>query len=124
MALVGGWRPGSFSTWRWSGRVCWAAGSRPAPPSEQAGTRRPDQAIMRGQFSSFRRARPGVTGREIMQDVVIVAATRTAVGAFQGSLANLPATALGEAVVRKLLADTGVAADQISEVILGQVLTA
>lgn len=59
-----------------------------------------------------------------MQDVVIVAATRTAVGAFQGSLANLPATALGEAVVRKLLADTGVAADQISEVILGQVLTA
>lgn len=59
-----------------------------------------------------------------MQDVVIVAATRTAVGAFQGSLANLPATALGEAVVGKLLADTGVAADQISEVILGQVLTA
>lgn len=59
-----------------------------------------------------------------MQDVVIVAATRTAVGAFQGSLADLPATALGEAVVRKLLADTGVAADQISEVILGQVLTA
>ncbi|KAF0806678.1 acetyl-CoA acetyltransferase [Alcanivorax xiamenensis] len=59
-----------------------------------------------------------------MQDVVIVAATRTAVGAFQGSLANLPATALGEAVVRKLLADTGVAPDRISEVILGQVLTA
>ena len=43
-----------------------------------------------------------------MQDVVIVAATRTAIGRFQGGLADLPATKLGEIVVRRLLADTGV----------------
>jgi acetyl-CoA C-acetyltransferase len=59
-----------------------------------------------------------------MQDVVIVAATRTAIGRFQGGLAEVPATKLGEAVVRRLLADTGVEPGAISEVILGQVLTA
>ena len=59
-----------------------------------------------------------------MQDVVIVAATRTAIGRFQGGLADVPATKLGEAVVRRLLADTGVEPGAISEVILGQVLTA
>nr|GEW80169.1 3-ketoacyl-CoA thiolase 2, peroxisomal-like [Tanacetum cinerariifolium] len=42
-----------------------------------------------------------------MQDVVIVAATRTAVGSFQGSLANIPAVELGAAVIRQLLAQTG-----------------
>ena len=59
-----------------------------------------------------------------MQDVVIVAAARTAIGRFQGGLADVPATKLGEAVVRRLLADTGVEPEAISEVILGQVLTA
>ena len=59
-----------------------------------------------------------------MQDVVIVAATRTAIGRFQGGLADLPATKLGETVVRRLLADTGVEPGAVSEVILGQVLTA
>ena len=59
-----------------------------------------------------------------MQDVVIVAATRTAIGRFQGGLADVPATRLGEAVVRRLLADTGVEPGAVSEVILGQVLTA
>ncbi|WP_144946180.1 acetyl-CoA C-acetyltransferase [Pseudomonas oryzihabitans] len=59
-----------------------------------------------------------------MQDVVIVAATRTAVGSFQGSLANVPAVELGATVIRALLAQTGVAPNQIDEVILGQVLTA
>ncbi len=59
-----------------------------------------------------------------MQDVVIVAATRTAIGRFQGGLADVPATKLGEAVIRRLLADTGVEPGAISEVILGQVLTA
>ena len=59
-----------------------------------------------------------------MQDVVIVAATRTAIGRFQGGLADIPATKLGEAVVRRLLADTGVEPGAVSEVILGQVLTA
>ncbi|MCU5787804.1 acetyl-CoA C-acetyltransferase [Alloalcanivorax marinus] len=59
-----------------------------------------------------------------MQDVVIVAATRTAIGRFQGGLADLPATKLGEIVVRRLLADTGVDPATVSELILGQVLTA
>ncbi len=59
-----------------------------------------------------------------MQEVVIVAATRTAVGSFQGSLANIPATELGAAVIRQLLEKTGLKGEQIDEVILGQVLTA
>ena len=55
---------------------------------------------------------------------VIVAAARTPVGSFGGSLASLPATALGTVVVKALLARTGLEAAQIDEVILGQVLTA
>ncbi|WP_053269949.1 acetyl-CoA C-acetyltransferase [Pseudomonas chlororaphis] len=59
-----------------------------------------------------------------MQDVVIVAATRTAVGSFQGSLANISAVDLGAAVIRQLLAQTGLDGTQVDEVIMGQVLTA
>ena len=59
-----------------------------------------------------------------MQDVVIVAATRTAVGSFQGSLANIPAVDLGAAVIRQLLAQTGLDGALVDEVIMGQVLTA
>ncbi|WP_324709647.1 acetyl-CoA C-acetyltransferase [Pseudomonas citronellolis] len=59
-----------------------------------------------------------------MQDVVIVAATRTAIGAFQGSLANIPAHELGAIVIRELLQRSGVKPEQVDEVILGQVLTA
>jgi len=59
-----------------------------------------------------------------MQDVVIVAAARTAVGSFQGSLANVPAVELGATVIRALLAQTGVVPAEVDEVILGQVLTA
>ena len=59
-----------------------------------------------------------------MSQVAIVAAKRTAVGSFAGALASVSADELGATVIRQLLADTGVAADQVSEVILGQVLTA
>ncbi|MFI8742584.1 acetyl-CoA C-acetyltransferase [Stutzerimonas zhaodongensis] len=59
-----------------------------------------------------------------MQDVVIVAATRTAVGSFQGALANIPAVDLGAAVIRQLLKQTGIDAAEVDEVIFGQVLTA
>ncbi len=59
-----------------------------------------------------------------MQDVVIVAATRTAVGSFQGALANIPAVELGAAVIRQLIQQTGIDAAEVDEVILGQVLTA
>src|SRR5438045_9209434 len=57
-------------------------------------------------------------------DVVIVAATRTAVGKFGGSLAKIPAAELGAKVIKSLLEKTGIKPDQISEVIMGQVLTA
>jgi acetyl-CoA C-acetyltransferase len=59
-----------------------------------------------------------------MNEVVIVAATRTAIGSFQGSLSAIPATELGAAVIRRLLEQTGVDSAQVDEVILGQVLTA
>lgn len=59
-----------------------------------------------------------------MSNIVIVAAQRTAVGKFGGSLAKISAPDLGAHVVKGLLEKTGVAGDAISEVILGQVLTA
>ncbi len=57
-------------------------------------------------------------------DVVIVGAVRTAVGSFNGVLSGLPAHKLGEIVIKEVLNRTGVAAGDISEVILGQILTA
>ena len=59
-----------------------------------------------------------------MEDVVIVAALRTPVGKFAGGLTKVPAADLGAHVIRALLAKTGIPGDQISEVIMGQVLTA
>jgi len=59
-----------------------------------------------------------------MQDVVIVAAGRTAIGSFGGALANVPAHELGATVIKGLLEKSGLKAEQIDEVILGQVLTA
>ena len=59
-----------------------------------------------------------------MEDIVIVSAARTAVGKFGGALAKIAATDLGSTVVREALARAGVPADQVSEVIMGQVLTA
>lgn len=59
-----------------------------------------------------------------MQEVVIVAAGRTAIGSFGGSLAKIPAHELGATVIKALLEKTGIAPDQVSEVIMGQVLTA
>ena len=59
-----------------------------------------------------------------MEDIVIVAAARTAVGKFGGSLAKTPATELGSIVIKSLLERSGLAADVVGEVILGQVLAA
>ena len=59
-----------------------------------------------------------------MTDVVIVAATRTAIGSFGGSLSSLPATELGAIVIRSLIEKTGISPDAIDEVLMGQVLTA
>ncbi len=57
-------------------------------------------------------------------DVVIVAAGRTAIGSFGGSLSSVKATELGKQVIQGLLEQTGLQAEQVDEVILGQVLTA
>ncbi len=59
-----------------------------------------------------------------MDEIVIVAAARTGVGKFGGTLAKIPATELGAHVIRGLLAKTGIDPALISEAILGQVLTA
>ncbi len=59
-----------------------------------------------------------------MSDIVIVGALRTAIGKFGGALAKVPAPELGATVIRALLARSGIAPDQVSEVILGQVLAA
>ena len=59
-----------------------------------------------------------------MEDVVIVAAGRTAVGKFGGTLAKIPAAELGAHVIKHLIEKTGIDPNLVSEVILGQVLTA
>jgi acetyl-CoA C-acetyltransferase len=58
------------------------------------------------------------------QDIVIVAAARTAVGKFGGTLAKTAAPELGATVLKALLERSGLTSEQIGEVILGQVLTA
>ena len=59
-----------------------------------------------------------------MTDVVIVAATRTAIGSFGGSLAGLSAVDLGAAVISSIIEKTGIDAGIVDEVLMGQVLTA
>ena len=59
-----------------------------------------------------------------MDDIVIVAALRTAVGKFGGTIAKVSAVDLGAHVIKGLMAKTGINPEQVSEVILGQVLTA
>jgi acetyl-CoA C-acetyltransferase len=70
-------------------------------------------------------AQPAAVPEEIeMTDVVIVSAARTGVGKFGGSLAKIPAPELGATVIRAVLERSGVKPDQVSEVIMGQVLAA
>jgi len=57
-------------------------------------------------------------------DIAILAATRTAIGSFQGTLSGLPAHALGAALIRSIVEKTGIAPAEIDEVVLGQILTA
>ncbi len=59
-----------------------------------------------------------------MEDIVIVSAARTAVGKFGGSLAKTAAPELGAIVIAEVLKRSGLAADQVGEVIMGQVLAA
>ena len=57
-------------------------------------------------------------------DIVIVSATRTPVGAFNGAFANLPAHELGRTAIKGALERAGVEGARVSEVIMGQILTA
>ena len=59
-----------------------------------------------------------------MEEIVIVSAGRTAVGKFGGSLAKIPATELGASIIKAVLERSGLNAEQIGEVIMGQVLAA
>ncbi|PIR38627.1 MAG: acetyl-CoA C-acyltransferase [Alphaproteobacteria bacterium CG11_big_fil_rev_8_21_14_0_20_39_49] len=58
------------------------------------------------------------------REVVITEAIRTPIGNFNGGLATLPASKLGEEVIKKIIAKSGINAADISEVIMGQILTA
>jgi acetyl-CoA C-acetyltransferase len=59
-----------------------------------------------------------------MVDVVIVAAARTAIGAFNGGLSSLPAHELGAIVIEEALTRAGVEPGEVSDVVMGQVLIA
>jgi len=59
-----------------------------------------------------------------MEDIFIVGAARTPVGKFGGSLAKIPASDLGAHIIRNVLSRSGISPDQVSEVIMGQVLAA
>src|SRR5678809_1352236 len=59
-----------------------------------------------------------------MEEIYIVGATRTPIGKFGGTLAKTPASELGALVIKDVLKRAGVKPEQVSEVILGQVLTA
>lgn len=58
------------------------------------------------------------------KEVVVVSAVRTAIGSFQGSLKDVPATKLGAIVIKEALAKAGLEPNQVSEVIMGNVLQA
>ena len=60
----------------------------------------------------------------MQDDIVIVAAARTPVGAFNGAFGNLPAHELGSIAIKAVLQRAGVEGGQVSEVIMGQILTA
>jgi acetyl-CoA C-acetyltransferase len=60
----------------------------------------------------------------MQDDIVIVSAARTPVGAFNGAFANLPAHELGKVAIKAALERAGVEGGQVSEVILGQILSA
>src|SRR5262245_61226615 len=60
----------------------------------------------------------------VMTDVVIASAARTPVGSFNGSFANVPAHDLGTVAIKAALERASVAPNEVSEVVLGQILTA
>src|SRR6187551_384574 len=63
-------------------------------------------------------------GPAMKDDIVIVGAARTPVGAFNGAFASLPAHELGKTAIKEALKRAGIEAPKVSEVIMGQILTA
>ena len=59
-----------------------------------------------------------------MSDIVIVSAARTPVGSFNGSFSNITAADLGSIVIKEVLNRAKIRGEDVSEVIMGQVLTA
>lgn len=59
-----------------------------------------------------------------MRNVVIVSAARTPIGSFSGSLASIPATRLGQLVIKEVIQRAGVSREHVDEVIMGQILQA
>src|SRR3989338_5716858 len=75
-----------------------------------------------GSYPPGRRA--GNDGENSMTDIVIVSAARTAVGSFNGALSSLPAHELGKIAIQAAVERAGIAASDVDEVIMGQVLQA
>src|SRR6185437_14877275 len=75
------------------------------------------------QITAFAPKRPHEEFR-MKDDIVIVSAARTPVGSFNGVFANLPAHELGKAAIHEALQRAGVEGGRVSEVIMGQILTA
>jgi acetyl-CoA C-acetyltransferase len=59
-----------------------------------------------------------------MSEIVVASATRTAIGSFNGGFSSVPAHYLGEVTIREVLERAGVAPAEVSEVVMGQILTA
>src|SRR6476661_4944383 len=76
--------------------------------------------------AKYLRLPPNATQQEfrMKDDIVIVSATRTPVGAFNGAFANLPAHELGKTAIKAAMERAGVEGARVSEVIMGQILTA
>src|SRR5581483_3230303 len=66
----------------------------------------------------------GGGGFHMQDDIVIVGAARTPVGAFNGAFGSLPAHELGKVAIAEAMKRAGIEGKQVSEVILGQILTA
>ena len=59
-----------------------------------------------------------------MSEIVVASAARTAIGSFNGAFSSVPAHYLGEVAIRAVLERAGVAPAEVSEVVMGQILTA
>src|ERR1700720_390234 len=98
-------------------RAAWRCG-------RHSGRGRTDRTLFnRTQFSRTRFSR-SQRSQDMKDDIVIVGAARTPVGAFNGAFANLPAHELGQVAIKAALERAGIEGKRVSEVIMGQILSA